>query len=135
MDTAANQITHTPMMQQYFRLKAEVPDMLLFYRMGDFYELFYADAEKASALIDMVGDPKTSKGPVERKSVYAIITPGTLTDEANYLMQAKIISLPLWQRTKGNNLYGLAWLELSSGRFSITELELPRSTRSRTCPH
>ncbi len=44
---------HTPMMQQYLRLKAERPDMLLFYRMGDFYELFFEDAEKASRLLDI----------------------------------------------------------------------------------
>ena len=37
---------HTPMMQQYLKLKAENPDILLFYRMGDFYELFYDDAKK-----------------------------------------------------------------------------------------
>ena len=39
---------HTPMMQQYLRIKASHPDMLVFYRMGDFYELFYGDAEKAA---------------------------------------------------------------------------------------
>jgi DNA mismatch repair protein MutS len=44
---------HTPMMQQYFRLKAEYPSTLLFYRMGDFYELFYEDAEKAVRLLDI----------------------------------------------------------------------------------
>ncbi|MGB2882010.1 MAG: DNA mismatch repair protein MutS, partial [Rhodoferax sp.] len=44
---------HTPMMQQYLGLKAEYPDTLLFYRMGDFYEMFYADAEKASRLLDI----------------------------------------------------------------------------------
>ena len=44
---------HTPMMTQYFSLKAEYPDTLLFYRMGDFYEMFYGDAEKASALLDI----------------------------------------------------------------------------------
>ena len=42
---------HTPMMQQYFRIKAEYPDTLLFYRMGDFYELFFDDAKKASQLL------------------------------------------------------------------------------------
>ncbi|MFT4591822.1 MAG: DNA mismatch repair protein MutS [Gammaproteobacteria bacterium] len=160
MDTATNQTNHTPMMQQYFRLKAEVPDMMLFYRMGDFYELFYADAEKASALIDItltsrgksggepipmagipyhavdnylvkivragesvaiceqVGDPKTSKGPVERK-VVRIITPGTLTDEA--LLEAGKDNL-IAAITRGKSNYGLAWLELSSGRFSVSEL-------------
>jgi len=44
---------HTPMMAQYLRLKADHPDTLLFYRMGDFYELFYADAEKAARLLDI----------------------------------------------------------------------------------
>ena len=44
---------HTPMMQQYFRLKAEYPNTLLFYRMGDFYELFFEDAEKAVRLLDI----------------------------------------------------------------------------------
>ena len=45
--------THTPMMQQYLRIKAEHPDVLLFYRMGDFYELFFADAGRASRLLDI----------------------------------------------------------------------------------
>ncbi len=44
---------HTPMMKQYFRIKAEYPDILLFYRMGDFYELFMDDAKKAAALLDI----------------------------------------------------------------------------------
>ncbi|SEF48342.1 DNA mismatch repair protein MutS [Nitrosomonas ureae] len=42
---------HTPMMQQYLRIKAQYPDMLMFYRMGDFYELFFDDAEKAAKLL------------------------------------------------------------------------------------
>ena len=50
---------HTPMMQQYLRAKAEHPDKLVFYRMGDFYELFYADAEHASRLLDIT---LTSRG-------------------------------------------------------------------------
>lgn len=48
-----NLTSHTPMMQQYLKLKAENPDILLFYRMGDFYELFYDDAKKASQLLDI----------------------------------------------------------------------------------
>jgi len=160
MATAVDQTTHTPMMQQYFRLKAEVPDMLLFYRMGDFYELFYEDAQKAAELIDItltsrgksggkpipmagipyhaidnylvkivragesvaiceqVGDPKTSKGPVERK-VVRIITPGTLTDEA--LLEAGRDNL-IAAVTRGKEQLGLAWLELSSGRFCVAQL-------------
>src|SRR6187551_1951259 len=45
--------THTPVMQQYLRLKAQYPDALLFYRMGDFYELFYDDAKRAARLLDI----------------------------------------------------------------------------------
>ena len=44
---------HTPMMQQYLKLKAQHPDILLFYRMGDFYELFYDDAKRAAVLLDI----------------------------------------------------------------------------------
>jgi len=125
---------HTPMMQQYLRIKAEHPDMLLFYRMGDFYELFHEDAARAAKLLDItltqrgasngqpikmagvpyhaaeqylarlvklgvsvaiceqIGDPATSKGPVERK-VMRIVTPGTLTDSA--LLEEKRDSLLL----------------------------------------
>jgi DNA mismatch repair protein MutS len=50
-DVALSQ--HTPMMQQYLRIKAENPDVLLFYRMGDFYELFYDDARRAAKLLDI----------------------------------------------------------------------------------
>src|ERR1700677_4514527 len=46
-------VNHTPMMQQYLRIKGEHPDVLLFYRMGDFYELFYEDARRAAALLDI----------------------------------------------------------------------------------
>jgi DNA mismatch repair protein MutS len=48
-----SQLQHTPMMQQYLRIKAQHPDILLFYRMGDFYELFYDDARRAAALLDI----------------------------------------------------------------------------------
>jgi len=44
---------HTPMMQQYLRIKAQHPDTLMFYRMGDFYELFFDDAERAAKLLDI----------------------------------------------------------------------------------
>lgn len=50
---STNTSEHTPVMQQYLRIKADYPDMLLFYRMGDFYELFYEDAKKASLLLDI----------------------------------------------------------------------------------
>ena len=57
---------HTPMMQQYLRIKAEHPDMLVFYRMGDFYELFYGDAEKAARLLDIT---LTSRGKSAGKPI------------------------------------------------------------------
>jgi DNA mismatch repair protein MutS len=47
-DTGLALEKHTPMMRQYLRIKAEHPDILLFYRMGDFYELFYEDARRAA---------------------------------------------------------------------------------------
>jgi len=53
MSTRRSQTEHTPMMQQYLRIKAEHPDILVFYRMGDFYELFYEDARKAARLLDI----------------------------------------------------------------------------------
>jgi len=151
---------HTPMMQQYLRIKAEHPDMLVFYRMGDFYELFYGDAEKAARLLDITltsrgkfagkpipmagipyhaaenylarlirqgesvaiceqtGDPATSKGPVERK-VVRIVTPGTVTDEALLEERQDNLLAALWEH-KGR--YGLAALNLGSGRFTVQEL-------------
>ncbi|MBI2785345.1 MAG: DNA mismatch repair protein MutS [Legionella longbeachae] len=148
------------MMQQYLRIKSEYPDMLLFYRMGDFYELFFDDAKHASQLLDLtlthrgqsdgkpipmagvpyhavenylarllkkgesvaiceqIGDPATSKGPVERQ-VTRIITPGTVTDEA--LLDAKKENLLLAIHQQKHKI-GLAWVELSSGRFHLLEL-------------
>lgn len=53
MSTIDNLDAHTPMMQQYLKLKAQHPEILLFYRMGDFYELFYDDAKRASQLLDI----------------------------------------------------------------------------------
>ena len=70
---------HTPMMQQYLRIKAENPDILLFYRMGDFYELFYDDARRGSKLLDIVLTQRGESGgaaipmagvPVEKLDSY-----------------------------------------------------------------
>jgi DNA mismatch repair protein MutS len=160
MSQVKNQ-THTPMMQQYLRIKAEYPDMLVFYRMGDFYELFYGDAEKAARLLDItltkrgksagqpipmagvpyhaaenylgrlvrqgesiaiceqVGDPATSKGPVERK-VVRVVTPGTVTDEA--LLEERRDNL-LGALYQSESEFGLATLDICSGRFQIQQLE------------
>ena len=153
---------HTPMMQQYLRLKAQHPDILLFYRMGDFYELFHDDAVKAARLLDItltsrgasagapikmagvpyhaveqylaklvklgesvaiceqIGDPNTSKGPVER-AVTRIITPGTLTDAA--LLDEKSDNLLLALASESNSV-GLAWLSLASGELRVTEISI-----------
>jgi DNA mismatch repair protein MutS len=63
-----NSSQHTPMMQQYLRIKAENPDVLLFYRMGDFYELFFDDARKAAKLLDILRRLNAVSLPVNRLS-------------------------------------------------------------------
>ena len=57
---------HTPMMQQYLRIKTEYPHTLLFYRMGDFYELFYDDAKEAARLLDIT---LTARGQSAGKAI------------------------------------------------------------------
>ncbi len=149
------------MITQFLRIKAEFPDTLLFYRMGDFYELFFEDARKAAKLLDItltargkaggdpipmcgipyhaadgylaklvrqgesvaiceqVGDPATSKGPVERK-VARIVTPGTVTDEA--LLEERRDNLVVAVQSN-NEHFGIAALDVTSGRFSVLEVE------------
>ncbi len=154
------------MIQQFLRIKAEHPNELLFYRMGDFYELFFADATLAANLLDItltargtsggkpipmcgipyhaadrylarlveagvsvaiceqIGDPATSKGPVERK-VVRIITPGTISDEALLPERADSVLLALTgqvDKTTGEERFGLSWLDISSGRFMLCEV-------------
>jgi len=148
------------MMQQYLRIKAQHPDVLLFYRMGDFYEMFYDDARRAAQLLDIAltqrgasagapipmagvpavtldaylaklvrkgesvaiceqrGEPGKTKGPMERE-VVRIVTPGTLTDEA--LLEERRDNLLASVYGAGGR-FGLAWLDLSAGRFSVMEL-------------
>jgi DNA mismatch repair protein MutS len=155
---------HTPMMQQYFALKAQYPDMLLFYRMGDFYEMFYGDAERAAKMLDItlttrgqsagapvrmagvpfhsieqylgklvklgesvaiceqIGDPATSKGPVERR-VTRVVTPGTLTDAA--LLAASRENFLAAVHVAGD-VAGIAWIALASGRLTVTEVPRAR---------
>jgi DNA mismatch repair protein MutS len=154
---------HTPMMQQYLGIKKDYPDMLLFYRMGDFYELFYDDARRAADLLDItltargksagdpipmagvpyhaaesylarlvrkgesvaiceqIGDPAASKGPVERR-VTRIVTPGTLTDEALLPEDGDNLVAAVYA---DRDAVGLAWLDLSGGRFRMTEVASP----------
>ena len=160
MPTATHAEQHTPMMQQYWRIKAQHPNELLFYRMGDFYELFYQDAKTAAKLLDVtltargksggepipmagvpyhaaegylaklvkkgisvaiceqVGDPATSKGPVDRQ-VVRIITPGTISDEA--LLDASRDNL-LVAVCEHQGLFGIASLDMGSGRFALLEI-------------
>jgi DNA mismatch repair protein MutS len=152
---------HTPMMQQYLRIKSEHPDVLLFYRMGDFYELFYDDARRGSRLLDIVltqrgasngapipmagvpvekldsylaklvkqgepvaiceqtGEVGKAKGPVTRE-VVRVVTPGTVTDDA--LLDARRENLLAALAVDGER-FGLAWLDLGAGRFSVLEGE------------
>ncbi len=154
---------HTPMMQQYLRIKSQHPHELVFYRMGDFYELFYDDAKKAARLLDVtltargksagqpipmagvphhaaegylaklvklgesgaiceqIGDPATSKGPVERQ-VVRIVTPGTISDEA--LLDARRDNL-LAALAHHRGHFGLATLDIGSGRFLVLEVDSP----------
>jgi DNA mismatch repair protein MutS len=154
------------MMQQYLRIKGEHPGTLVFYRMGDFYELFFDDAEKAARLLDLtltqrgasggnpirmagvphhaveqylaklvklgesvaiceqIGDPATSKGPVERK-VVRVVTPGTLTDAA--LLSDKsdtyLLAVCAAHNRRGVvSAVGLAWLNLASGALRLAEV-------------
>jgi len=162
--TLAEKQSHTPMMQQFLRIKAQHPDDLLFYRMGDFYELFYDDAKRAADILDItltargksagqpipmcgipfhaadrylsklveagvavaiceqIGDPATSKGPVERQ-VVRVITPGTVSDEA--LLDSKQDSSLLAissHEASGERVYGLALMGISSGRLMLNEV-------------
>jgi DNA mismatch repair protein MutS len=149
------------MMQQYLRIKAEYPGTLLFYRMGDFYELFYEDARRAAALLDITltargqsagapipmagvpfhaadsylarlvrkgesvaiceqfGESAKTKGPLERQ-VVRVVTPGTVTDAA--LLDERTDTLVAAMAREGTR-FGLAWLDLAAGRFSVLEGE------------
>jgi len=171
------------MMQQYLRIKAQHADRMLFYRMGDFYELFFADAERGARLLNItltrrgvangapipmagvpvvsveqylarlvklgesvaiceqIGDPATSKGPVERK-VVRIVTPGTLTDGALLAdkADAALAAICLVRAGQGarrdsaarnmvgrsgitgSDRIGIAWLVLASGDLRATEV-------------
>ena len=149
------------MMQQYLGIKKSHPDSLLFYRMGDFYELFFDDARDAARLLDItltargksggkpipmagipyhaaenylarlvrlgksiaiceqIGDPATSKGPVERK-VVRLITPGTLTDDAFLTSNSDNVICAFYGTTEQG---GLASIDVSTGRFLVTPIE------------
>jgi DNA mismatch repair protein MutS len=157
--TEAIESAHTPMMQQYLRIKAQHPDVLLFYRMGDFYELFYDDARAAAGLLDIaltsrghsagapipmagvpvqsadgylarlvrrgqsvaiceqVGEAGANRGPMERQ-VVRVVTPGTVTDDALLEQRRETLLAAVYRE---DTRFGLAWLELSAGRFTVLE--------------
>ena len=157
--TTKQKSEHTPMIAQYLKIKAEHPDILLFYRMGDFYELFFDDAIRAAdllnisltargksggdpipmaglpyhaaenylarlvkmgesiAICEQVGDPATSKGPVDRK-VQRIVTPGTLTDEALLEEKNDCVLVAIKQ---SNEKFGIAYIDITSGRFVVED--------------
>ena len=156
-----NNLQHTPMMAQYLRIKSEYPDVLLFYRMGDFYELFYDDARRGAALLDItltargqsagapipmagvpvhavdsylarlvrkgesvavceqLGVPDGARGPIERQ-VVRVVTPGTVTDAALLEERADTLIAAL---VRDGGRFGLAWLDLAAGRFSVLQGE------------
>ena len=167
MSTLENLDAHTPMMQQYLKLKAQHPEILLFYRMGDFYELFYDDAKRALQLLDIsltkrgasagepipmagiphhavenylaklvnqgesvaiceqIGDPATTKGPVERK-VVRIVTPGTISDEALLQERQDNLLAAIWQDSKG---FGYATLAPPAACCSTSKTPSARHCR------
>ena len=156
---------HTPMMQQYLRIKAQYPHVLLFYRMGDFYEMFYDDARRAAQLLDIAltqrgasagapipmagvpavtldtylarlvrkgesvaiceqrGEAGKNKGPMERE-VVRIVTPGTVTDEALLDERRDTVLASVYER---DGRFGLAWLDLAAGRFTVMEVADPQA--------
>ncbi len=149
------------MMQQYLRIKADYPDTLVLYRMGDFYEVFYGDAELAARLLNItltqrgksngepipmagvpyhsldqylaklvklghsvaiaeqIGDPATSKGPVERK-VVRVVTPGTLVEDSLLDERSDNILAAVYER---DGIYAIASLELSLGHFRAQQID------------
>ena len=69
----------TPMLEQYFEIKRQVPDAILFYRLGDFYEMFFEDAERAAPLLDLVLTARGKGGDTRRRCAACRITPPTAT--------------------------------------------------------
>ncbi|NLW92395.1 MAG: DNA mismatch repair protein MutS [Syntrophomonadaceae bacterium] len=155
-------VQYTPMLQQYLQIKNDYPDTILFFRLGDFYEMFFEDARIGSreleivltardggeekvpmcgipyhaldnylaklvsrgfkvAICEQVEDPREAKGVV-RREVTRVVTPGTvleaglLEDNRNNYLAAVI---------EENEIIGLAWADISTGEFRVSELEGP----------
>ena len=175
-EPASGALSASPMMAQYIEIKAANPDCLLFYRMGDFYEMFFDDAEVASralgitltkrgrhqgldipmcgvpvhaadqylqrlialghrvAVCEQIEDPAEAKKrgykAVVRRDVIRLVTPGTLTEDAllspgrnNYLAA---VSRLRGAGSDGNDAYGLAWIDISTGEFRVATSETSR---------
>src|SRR6187402_3935164 len=159
----------SPMMEQFLEIKAAHPGLLLFYRMGDFYELFFEDAEIASrtlgivltkrgkhqgmdipmcgvpversedylhrliahgfrvAVCEQTEDPAEAKKrgakSVVRRDVVRLVTPGTLTEDN--LLDARannyLLALARARGSPGTDRVGLAWIDISTAEFIVTE--------------
>ncbi len=158
---SAELVSHTPMMRQYLSIKAQYPDILLFYRMGDFYEMFFDDAKRGALLLgisltargqsngepipmagipyhsadqyiaklvkasqsvaicEQIGDPATSKGPVER-AVQRVITPGTVLEDGLLSEREDNLIVSLLETKQGQ--YALSALEISTGYLCAQEI-------------
>ncbi len=158
----------TPMLKQYQEIKASCPDAILFYRMGDFYEMFFEDAVEASRILEItltsrdrnkdkripmcgvpvhtadiyltrlvkagkrvavceqVEDPRKAKGLV-RREVVRILTPGLITTEGSLGAKKNNFLLSLFPGSKGR-LWGLSYLDISTGEFRLTELDNEEGT-------
>ena len=161
-----NPLKITPMLQQYLEIKEQHPGTLLFYRMGDFYEMFFDDAVIAAkvlgitltsrshkedankipmcgvpyhaltgylgkmikagyrvAICEQIEDPKEAKGIVKRE-VVRVVSPGVTTDDQ--LLDAKtdcyVCALSISRKSAKEHLAGMAFLDISTGRFQITEV-------------
>lgn len=175
----------TPMMEQYLEIKAANPGLLLFYRMGDFYELFFEDAEIASralgivltkrgkhagadiamcgvpversddylhrlialghrvAVCEQMEDPAAARArgnkSVVKRGVVRLVTPGTLTEET--LLDARannyLLALARAKASNGGDRFGLAWLDISTSEFRVTECAASEitATLARIAPH
>ncbi len=158
----------TPMLRQYLEIKERYKDAILFYRMGDFYEMFFDDAVTASrvlgitltsrsskddanrvpmcgvpyhavsgylgkmikagyrvAICEQIEDPKQAKGIV-RREVVRVVTPGVTTDEQ--ILDEKsncfVCSLAIQVSGRGRRTAGLGFLDVSTGNFRLSEVEL-----------
>src|SRR6201985_4039750 len=159
----------TPMMEQYLDIKAAHPGLLLFYRMGDFYELFFEDAEIASkalgimltkrgkhqgadipmcgvpversddylhrliaqgfrvAVCEQMEDPAAAKArgnkSVVKRGVVRLVTPGALSEDT--LLDARannyLLAIARARSSAGGDRFGLAWIDISTSEFMVTE--------------